>query len=274
MARLTRKNNKLFCGNAQQSDVGQFGSLNAGTKLETTDIDTIQSLSAWGDGWQAATLGDNCYPTRQERNGLDYVQSYLLNYLYQEGIPEWSANTTYYKGSIIKLISGTDIRLYKSLKDNNTAALSDTNSWKEWNYANSDLSNLSATGKHVIDGQWVSSRKEIIINGTPPTTKDVSFDLSSYLPNDGYTYEVLFSAVGTTGNVSGNGSVIILHTDLQPYNAYIYAVRTRAASTVNAAGSVILPVGTGRTVSVNFSTNNTGTYNLYAFGYRRIGTNQ
>lgn len=134
MARLTRKNNKLFCENAQQADVGQFGSLNAGTKVETTDIDTIQSLPAWQDGWKAATLGDNCYPTRQERNGLDYVQSYLLNYLYQEGIPEWSANTTYYKGSIIKLISGTDIQLYKSLKDNNTAALSDSTAWEEFNY--------------------------------------------------------------------------------------------------------------------------------------------
>lgn len=152
MARLTRKNNKLFCGNAQQSDVGQFGSLNAGTKVETTDINTIQSLSAWGDGWKAATLGDNCYPTRQERNGLDYVQSYLLNYLYQEGIPEWSANTTYYKGSIIKLINGTDIQLYKSLKNNNTAALSDSTAWEKWNYANLDLSNLSATGeKHFLN---------------------------------------------------------------------------------------------------------------------------
>ena len=134
MARLSRKNNKLFCENAQQSDVGQFGSLNAGTKVETTNIDTIQSLPAWQDGWQAATLGNNCYPTRQERNGLDYVQSYLLNYLYQEGIPEWSANTTYYKGSIIKLINGTDIQLYKSLKDNNTAALSDNTAWEEFGY--------------------------------------------------------------------------------------------------------------------------------------------
>lgn len=151
MARLPRKNNKVFCENAQQADVGQFGSLNAGTKVETTDIDSIQSLSAWGDGWKPASLGDNCYPTLQERNGLDYVQSYLLNYLYQEGIAEWSANTTYYKGSIVKLINGTNIILYQSLIDNNTAALSDTNSWKEWDYANSDLSNLSALGQTILD---------------------------------------------------------------------------------------------------------------------------
>ena len=146
MARLTRKINKLFCENAQQADVGQFGSLNAGTKIQTTDVDTIQALSAWGGGWKAATLGDNCYPTRQERNGLDYVQYYLLNYLYQEGIPEWDNNTTYYTGSLVKLINGVNVQIYQSLVDNNTAALSDTNSWLAWDFANRDLANLTNTG--------------------------------------------------------------------------------------------------------------------------------
>ena len=124
-----------------------------------------------------------------------------------------------------------------------------------------------------VDGQWVMSRKEIIVNGIPPTIEDVSFDLSTYLPNDGNKYEVLFSGAGTTGKVSGNLQTIILHTDLQPYNVYLYIAQTRTTSTIYGAGSVILPVGTGRTVSVNYSTSNTGTYSLYALGYRRIGTN-
>lgn len=144
MARLARKTSKLFCENAQQSDVGQFGSLNAGTKVETLDIDTIQSLSAWGDGWQAVGLGQNCYPTRQERNGLDYVQSYMTNYLYQEGIPEWDGNTVYYIGSLVKLINGTNVNLYQSLIDNNTASLSNTSAWLAWGFADKTLSNITA----------------------------------------------------------------------------------------------------------------------------------
>lgn len=139
--------------------------------------------------------------------------------------------------------------------------------------ADKDLSNLSPTGQAVIDGQWVSSRKELIVNGTPPTIEDVSFDLSTYLPNDGYKYEVLFSGFGTTGNAIGDRQSIGLHTDLQPNNAYVYYIRTRTESTAYSAGSVILPVGTGRIVSVNHNTNNTGIYTLYAFGYRRIGSN-
>lgn len=146
MARLPRVTSKVFAENA--TEVGQFGSLNAGTKVTTTDIATIQGLPAWEDGWKAANLGDNCYPTLQERNGLDKVQSYMINYLYQEGIPEWDMRTTYYTGSIVKLINGTDVQFYKSLIDNNTNALSDTASWEEIlvSGANKDLSNLTTTG--------------------------------------------------------------------------------------------------------------------------------
>ena len=137
MARLQRVTSKVFAENA--TEVGQFGSLNAGTKVTTTDIAEIQALPAWQNGWQAAAIGKNCYPTLQERNGLDKVQSYFLNYLLQEGIAEWDSGTTYYTGSIVKLINGADVRFYQSLKDNNTAALSNTNSWKEFKSGGSGL---------------------------------------------------------------------------------------------------------------------------------------
>ena len=147
MARLSRVTSKLFAENATK--VGQFGSLNAGTKVTTTDIATIQGLQAWGDGWQAAGLGQNCYPSLQERNGLDKVLSYFLNYLYQEGIPEWDSGTTYYTGSIVKLINGTNVQLYQSLVDNNTAALSDTTAWIAWDYADRTLSNLTSISNNA-----------------------------------------------------------------------------------------------------------------------------
>lgn len=156
MARLTRKTSKLFCENALQSDVGQFGSLNAGTKVETKDIDTIQNLAAWQDGWQAAGLGQNCYPTRQERNGLDYVQSYMVNYLNQEGIAEYDAGTTYYIGSVVKLINGTDVQLFKSIADNNTGnALTNTSYWEP----------LDFKGKSYLSYQFTSGKVDA--NGEP-----------------------------------------------------------------------------------------------------------
>ena len=147
MARLQRVTSKVFAENA--TEVGQFGSLNAGTKVTTTDIATIQALPAWQNGWQAATVGENCYPTLQERNGLDKVQSYFLNYLLQEGIPEWDSGTTYYTGSIVKLINGKNVQLYQSLVDNNTSALSDTTSWLAYDYADRTLSNLTSISNNA-----------------------------------------------------------------------------------------------------------------------------
>lgn len=160
MARLQRVTSKVFAENA--TEVGQFGSLNAGTKVTTTDIATIQGLPAWQNGWQAATVGENCYPTLQERNGLDKVQSYFLNYLLQEGIPEWDSGTTYYTGSIVKLINGVDVQFYKSLKDNNTAVLSDTDYWEKVQLGGGASRNigeivtstipLTDAGLHLLDG--------------------------------------------------------------------------------------------------------------------------
>ena len=147
MARLQRVTSKVFAENA--TEVGQFGSLNAGTKVTTTDITEIQSLPAWQNGWQAAIVGENCYPTLQERNGLDKVQSYFLNYLLQEGIPEWDSGTTYYQGSIVKLINGTNVQLYQSLINNNTSALSDTTAWVAYDYADRTLSNVTSLSSNI-----------------------------------------------------------------------------------------------------------------------------
>lgn len=182
MARLQRVTSKVFAENA--TEVGQFGSLNAGTKVTTTDISTIQALPAWQNGWQAATVGENCYPTLQERNGLDKVQSYFLNYLLQEGIPEWDSGTTYYIGSIVKLINGTNVQLYQSLKDNNTAALSDTTSWKAYDYADLTLSNVKRFSDSFADllSQWLTlngqtnvfnSFVEALNNANIRTIKDI-----------------------------------------------------------------------------------------------------
>jgi hypothetical protein len=60
MARLTRKNMKVFAGNATNN--GVFGSLQANDPVTTTDVETIQSLSAWGEGWDSATVTSEKLP--------------------------------------------------------------------------------------------------------------------------------------------------------------------------------------------------------------------
>lgn len=215
MARLPRVTSKVFAENA--TEVGQFGSLNAGTKVTTTDIATIQGLPAWQDGWQAANLGDNCYPTLQERNGLDKVQSYFLNYLLQEGIPEWDAGTTYYTGSIVKLINGTDVQFYKSLIDNNTAVLTDTTAWEEIliSGANKDLSNLSTTGiNNLIQYAYKLDTANMI---TVSTTNSITTQVFT-APDDGMFYTRTICSGGSAGNRELINRIYEKNAAIEAYN--------------------------------------------------------
>ena len=121
-----------------------------------------------------------------------------------------------------------------------------------------------------IDGQWVRQSYSICSDFTSPTT-DVEFDLSGYLPDDGYNYEVLFTGYGQTGTTSGS---IMRLTIVTTYgSAYLVYIRTRTTSLVNGAGSATLVVGADRKVSLIGHTGNSGNVNLVATAYRRLGTN-
>lgn len=144
MSKLERKNHKVFGINATETKVGQFGSANATTKITTKDVEKIQALDAWEQGWEAGAVGNNRYPTQQERTGVDYEHSYQIGYMLQEGIPEWNKDTTYNKGSIIKLVSDTKIVLYNSLQDNNkNNVLTNTDYWEKLN--------LGGSGKELLE---------------------------------------------------------------------------------------------------------------------------
>lgn len=127
MARITRKLQKIFALNS--SDNGQFGSARAGTKIQTNDVETLQALTAYGDGWNAATVSGAKLPTLEEMQGLQYGLSYQIAYLMQEGIAEYNAATAYYIDSIVKE-PGT-VKLYASITNNNVGnALSNMTHWR------------------------------------------------------------------------------------------------------------------------------------------------
>jgi hypothetical protein len=117
MSKITRKLMKIFGQNASAGSlgIGQFGSLAGGTPAYSKDPETIQGLSAWLSGWNAAVIGSNS-PALEDFNALPYVFSYQLAYLMQQGIAEYNANTTYYTDSICQY-AGV---LYISATDSNT----------------------------------------------------------------------------------------------------------------------------------------------------------
>ena len=129
-----------------------------------------------------------------------------------------------------------------------------------------------------VDGQWAFSSSSIASGVTWNTSSHSdakSYSLSSYLPNDGRKYEVILRANATTTATSGKMVTVGVTSDIITTQMFVCRCRTRTASTQNCAGTVIIPVGTGRKVNVAGTTDSSsdGTYDLRVLGYRRIGTN-
>lgn len=130
MAKLTRVYQKLFGVNG--GAIGVFGSAQANSPLPgtlTSDPATVQSLAAYEAGWASASIGGTRRPTQQEFNGINFVNTRQLSYLFQEGIAVWDIETEYHQNSLVKEDGTTNI--YKSITDNNTGnALTDIANWE------------------------------------------------------------------------------------------------------------------------------------------------
>ena len=149
--------------------------------------------------------------------------------------------------------------------------------WTSWKAigtssgANTDLSNLTATGKAVIDGQWTWKYLSVATN---TAANSYQHDLSSYLPNDNYSYEIYLTiacyyksanasfSVGTVASPNTN------KTSSGNYHVFQY-VSSYARGGYCAA---ILPVGTSRKIysQITALLDNSS---IELYGYRRIGTN-
>lgn len=156
MAKILRKLQKIFALNndaTQNFGNGVFGSGKNETKQITNDVETLQSLTAWGVGWKDAVLinaaGNPNLPPLEETQAIDYIVTYQLAYIFQEGVPEYNSLTTYFQKSIAK--KTTTYELYGSVTDSNIGnALSDPTNW----LLLGDLSQMVTTAEtSTTDGQ-------------------------------------------------------------------------------------------------------------------------
>lgn len=126
--KIVRKDQLIFALGA--SNNGQFGSAEAATFVTSLDPAVIMALPAWNNGWSDAVISGEKLPTLEEMQGTNYVNTYQLGYLFQEGIPEYSAGTAYFQHSIVK--QPGSYQLYGSLTDNNTGnVLTDPTKWQK-----------------------------------------------------------------------------------------------------------------------------------------------
>lgn len=127
MPKITRALQKIFGSTAGGTEIGQFGSLAAGTPTYTTNPVTIQQLSNFLQGWYGAVIS-GASPAIEDMNALFYLITYQLAYVMQQGVPEWNASTEYYIGSLASDGAG---KFYLSLTDTNlNNALTNATHWR------------------------------------------------------------------------------------------------------------------------------------------------
>jgi len=128
MAKIVRKNQKIFASSPGGNQLGKIGSLAAGSVSYTNDIETMQELPQFLAGLYGILVAGNS-PATQDFNSLFNICTYQLAYLFQSGIPEWNTSTEYYTDSLC--ISGGVI--YISNADNNSGnAVSDETWWRPY----------------------------------------------------------------------------------------------------------------------------------------------
>ena len=114
MAKIQRATQKIFAGNSSSDSIAAFGSMKTGTPVYTDNIEDLQT-SSYEEGWEDAIVADEA-PFLEEMNGVQYGFSKQLAYLFQQGIAEWDAGTTYYTNSFCS----QNGLIYRSKQDDNT----------------------------------------------------------------------------------------------------------------------------------------------------------
>lgn len=133
----------------------------------------------------------------------------------------------------------------------------------------------------LCDGDWVNYNLTLAQSVAYPTVNDITYDLTDYLPKDNNMYQVLLTGSVRTGNTVGDRVDLNVRTDVMFSNVLLTQAVTVSTKPNRGDGNGMFFVGEGRTVIVKANTADwsstseqpNGIFNLYARGYRRVGTN-
>ena len=132
--------------------------------------------------------------------------------------------------------------------------------WSEW------ASSLQGKAdKTAVDGQWV---KKIIMLSTATAAGTYELDLSTLLPNDDYSYEVIIGYAFADSDTR----TIDIYSNLIPQGTAPLARITSGGTQAN--GRTIIPVGVDRILYLSISGAIDSNFGVEMLAYRRIGTNQ
>ena len=128
-------------------------------------------------------------------------------------------------------------------------------------------------GGDNYSGQWILPLKSdyIVAGETFGGNVSRTYDISSWLPDDGYDYDVQFSGYIRTGSTSGNGASVDIITDTG--TLIIDRENTRSSSNhIGAGGGILRIPADNKVITVkNYATAATGNCGLDINMIRRVG---
>ncbi len=253
MAKIERATHKIFGGTGSSDNFAEFGSLVAGAPVKTKDIASIQSLAAWDSGFQDALYGADKNWLLEDMNSFAYEHSSQIAYLFQMGVPEWDASTTYYKGSIVQRKSGSDAtgELYMSVTDANTG---------------------NALPVQANNAQWQYMNAPALPVGTSLDFMGIDIPVG-FLAEDGtavsrVTYAALLAAITKTlaGNLTIGSAVVTGIADTTKLKAGFYISGTGVPS-----GAQILTVDGADQITMTLPASSTQTPSSLLFAPHGVG---
>lgn len=134
-------------------------------------------------------------------------------------------------------------------------------------------------GGDNFDGQWVAKTTDIFAPGTIAQEKSLTIDISSYLPDNKYNYEVLFDCYMNTSTTKNNFVSLFVcegSSASGSIGARLGRVVTRTTTNESTGCNCILPIKKDDQYIILQNEGTAGTSGqtcLRARGYRRIGTN-
>lgn len=135
--------------------------------------------------------------------------------------------------------------------------------------------NSNTIGGKLLNGQWVGANHDIATGLSITTGTAKEYDLSEYLPDDNYSYEVMFTVTGRTGTTSGNTATIRVGlSSTASDNPVVFKQVTRASNYMVNGGNCRVVIGSNRKIYIGNTGGSTSTnINFVARAYRRVGTN-
>ena len=230
MARLPRKDQRIFGETGPQEQFGQVGSLavDENNPETTKDITDIQSLTNYLEGWFSCVIDENA-PSIEDMNSLFYLITRQLAYVLQRGIPEWSAGTEYHEGSFVQFGNGV---LYKSIIDDNlNNQPTDVNSWEEFSTGDSTTIETQAfSGDGTLDQRFVLDEAAISKN-----TLFITVGKGRLISNN--EYELLADSSGDLKIIQFRGTIPLGNNNI--------FVRNFIATSMSAPAPTPIPTPTG-----------------------------